>query len=126
MKTITLHQPWASLVAEGYKDIENRSWRSHFRGPVLIHAGKGVDQWGPEEVARFGMELPWKLSELPSRGIIGVAYVTDCVEESSSPWFSGPYGFVLTHARPVEFYRCKGALSFWDCDYPYAKKEGLC
>ena len=38
MKAISLSQPWASLVASGAKKFETRSWRSHYRGPLLIHA----------------------------------------------------------------------------------------
>ena len=39
MKAITIKQPWASLIVEGIKDIENRTWKTSFRGRVLIHAG---------------------------------------------------------------------------------------
>ena len=38
MKTITIKQPWAQFIAEGIKDIENRTWKTNFRGRVLIHA----------------------------------------------------------------------------------------
>ena len=40
MKAITLTQPWATLVAIGVKQIETRSWRTFYRGPLAIHAGK--------------------------------------------------------------------------------------
>lgn len=40
MKTISLLQPWASLVVLGYKKIETRSWNTKFRGEILIHASK--------------------------------------------------------------------------------------
>lgn len=40
MKALTLHQPWASLVAIGAKRIETRSWSTDYRGPLAIHAGK--------------------------------------------------------------------------------------
>ena len=40
MKAITIKQPWASLIAAGLKDIENRTWKTNFRGRVLIHAAK--------------------------------------------------------------------------------------
>lgn len=39
MKALTLHQPWASLVALGVKTIETRSWGTSYRGPLAIHAG---------------------------------------------------------------------------------------
>jgi activating signal cointegrator 1 len=38
MKVLTLHQPWASLVALGVKTIETRSWSTKYRGPLAIHA----------------------------------------------------------------------------------------
>lgn len=40
MKCLTLHQPWASLVAAGVKRIETRSWSTSYRGPLAIHAAK--------------------------------------------------------------------------------------
>lgn len=39
-RAITLHQPWATLIALGYKTIETRSWSTRYRGPLLIHAAK--------------------------------------------------------------------------------------
>lgn len=42
MKAITLTQPWATLVAIGAKKIETRSWSTKYRGPLAIHAGKGL------------------------------------------------------------------------------------
>lgn len=41
MKAITILQPWASLIACGAKQIETRSWATKYRGPIVIHAGKG-------------------------------------------------------------------------------------
>ena len=38
MKAITIKQPFASLIVEGIKDIENRTWKTNLRGRVLIHA----------------------------------------------------------------------------------------
>lgn len=48
MKAISIHQPWAWLIVEGYKDIENRTWLTAYRGPVLIHAG--LTRADPEDV----------------------------------------------------------------------------
>jgi len=38
MRCLTLHQPWASLIACGAKSIETRSWATKYRGPLAIHA----------------------------------------------------------------------------------------
>ena len=40
IKAITLHQPWASLIALGAKRFETRSWKPNWRGTLVIHAGK--------------------------------------------------------------------------------------
>lgn len=42
MKGLTLSQPWATLVAVGAKKLETRNWRTSYRGPLAIHAGKGL------------------------------------------------------------------------------------
>lgn len=42
MKALSLTQPWATLVALGEKRIETRSWRTDYRGPLAIHAAKGL------------------------------------------------------------------------------------
>lgn len=42
MKALTLHQPWASLLAAGHKTIETRSWSTPYRGPIAIHASAKV------------------------------------------------------------------------------------
>lgn len=38
MKVLSLLQPWASLVVMGHKKIETRSWKTKYRGELLIHA----------------------------------------------------------------------------------------
>lgn len=38
MKTLSVRQPWASLLVSGLKDIENRTWVSNYKGRILIHA----------------------------------------------------------------------------------------
>jgi hypothetical protein len=40
MKAITIHQPWAGLIAIGAKRFETRGWKTNYRGPIAIHAGK--------------------------------------------------------------------------------------
>ena len=40
MKALTIIQPWASLIAWGEKEYETRSWHTHYRGLLAIHASK--------------------------------------------------------------------------------------
>lgn len=46
MKALTLTQPWATLIALGAKRIETRSWSTDYRGPLAIHAAKGLGPVG--------------------------------------------------------------------------------
>lgn len=41
MKAISLWQPHASLMQTGAKQIETRSWKTNYRGPLLICSAKG-------------------------------------------------------------------------------------
>ncbi|MCB2188832.1 MAG: ASCH domain-containing protein [Deltaproteobacteria bacterium] len=47
MKCLSIRQPWASLIVAGMKDVENRSWATKYRGPVLIHAAATVADTSP-------------------------------------------------------------------------------
>lgn len=72
MKVITLKQPWASLVAYGYKKYEFRSWKLNYRGPILIHAGLGIDKEAMQKVKDLNLEFP-------SKKIIGIVSIDDCI-----------------------------------------------
>lgn len=38
MKTLSVKQPWATLLTYGISDTENRSWPANYKGKILIHA----------------------------------------------------------------------------------------
>lgn len=112
MKAITIKQPWASLIAAGIKDIENRDWNTRYRGPVLIHAGKSIDMAAYAFIAReHGIILP---TNPPTSGIIGIANLVDVVSFSDDPWFEGAYGFILHGARSLPFVPYRGQLGLFE------------
>jgi hypothetical protein len=114
MKALTIKQPWAHLIITGQKDIENRTWTTSYRGPVLIHAGKALDEIAYDVMrSEEDVDLPHD-RYLDRGGFVGVAWLADCVTRSDSDWFEGPYGFVLTGVRRCQFYPCKGALGLWN------------
>ena len=99
MKAISLWQPWASLVVEGYKDVENRPWRSFYRGPLLIHASLKWDQEGADWIEE-NCSLQLALKEDHEQGqILGIVDMVECVKDYNSPWFFGPYGFVFENPK---------------------------
>lgn len=118
--TLSIKQPWAWLIANGYKPVENRDWYSKYRGPLLIHASKEVDKAGYAFVANEFPELFDKLpapSSIERGGIVGVAMMTDCVTKHISLWFFGKYGFVLDEATPLPFKPMKGQLGIFKSNY---------
>lgn len=60
MKVITLKQPWATLVAEGIKKYEFRSWKINYRGELLIHAGLGIDKEAMNRFKDLNLQYPSK------------------------------------------------------------------
>lgn len=125
---ISVQQPWSWLIVAGHKNVENRTRPYGFRGPVLIHAGKTVDLFAAELLkqgkhpaaphSRLELDLP---AEWQTGGIVGVAEIVDLWTWStgggSSPWFTGPYGYVLQNARPLPFMPMRGQLGFFKAKY---------
>jgi hypothetical protein len=114
-------QPWAWLIVNGHKNIENRAWQPQnpglrFRGPVLIHAGKRMD---PN--FKDAQDWMWPDIERPCDfdlgGIVGEAEIIDVVTDSLSEWFHGPYGLVIGKARPLPFRPCRGMLGFFTPEF---------
>ena len=115
LPALSIRQPWAWLIVNGYKDIENRDWSTRFRGDFLVHAGKAMDDMSLEEIIRYydmkGIS-PSKV-ELFRGGIIGRATLVDCVSKSESKWFHGQYGFKLANPTTLPFMPCRGHLGFF-------------
>lgn len=118
---IAVRQPWAHVIVHGWKDIENRSWPTRYRGPVCIQASKfdrknyADDLDGYKDTIAAGIDVPaFGFDDLSFGAIVGVIDIVDCVSVSSSPWFFGPYGFVLAHARPIDPIPVKGKQGFYE------------
>ncbi|MGC8888337.1 MAG: ASCH domain-containing protein [Verrucomicrobiia bacterium] len=125
MKAITILQPWAWVILYGNKDIENRVWKTEYRGKVLLHAGKNfpLDYYyycSGYLIQEHKILLP-PYDKIPLGAIVGIADLVDCVKKSDSIWFEGPYGFVLRNVKPLEPIPCKGALNIWDVPENIAK-----
>lgn len=116
MKALSVRQPWAWLIVNGFKDIENRTWRRH-RVPAecAIHASMRFDREGYEFVKERFPDLPLpEPEEFERGGIVGVVECVECVEESDSPWFLGPFGYLLADPRPCVMIPSLGQLGFFE------------
>ena len=113
-KALSIRQPYAWLICKGFKDIENRSWPTKFRGRIYVHAGVSKVYLKNSVNDNKTRLSPGQIDEY-SAVMNTLAY--GAITESSSPWFTGKYGFLLSnpvlydHAIP-----CKGKLNFFKPD----------
>ena len=111
---LSVQQPWAWLIVNGFKDIENRDWPTKVRGIVGVHAGKKHDHEADAFIRRqFPLiDLP-HYCDMDHGGVVGRVEIVDCVQDSDSEWFFGKFGFVLRNAEPLPFMPCRGLLGFF-------------
>lgn len=123
---LSIKQPFAWLIASGYKYIENRNWYTRYRGSFFIHAGKQIDKEGLEwvkEMIRAGKIPSIALPDaFDTGGFVGRGKVIDCIESSDSPWFVGSYGFVISDTYPIKLVPYPGRLSFFNIPLALAKE----
>lgn len=113
---LTLKAPWAEMMMDYGKDVENRPWPAtryvKLGTRIAIHAGQGYDRSG-------ALWLMHDLSITPRltypRGVIvGTVRLVDVVEASASRWFDGPYGWVVEdHIKFHDPIPASGALGLW-------------
>lgn len=150
MKAVTIKQPYAYLIASGIKDIENRTWKTHFRGRIYIHASaKMANFWLTEqasivhdELVKISLADYEKTTGLFS-AIIGEVDIVDCVINHPSIWAEKSEGiikyndgsvFIPNGTKPIynwvlsnpilyekPILNVKGKLSFWDFDHSIFK-----
>lgn len=125
MKALSVRQPWAWLIVEGHKNIENRWWHTYHRGPLLIHASaKHITR--DEQIMfaalcdREGIAMP---TELPYGGIVGYVDMYACwdsVDMSTigrryAKWYElGKTAWWFRDAISLPLIPCKGSLGLWD------------
>jgi hypothetical protein len=130
MKAITICQPYAGAIMDGRKRVENRGWRTNYRGQLIIHAGKSL-QWMKTWDDETDGPLP---KEMHLGAVVGIAELTavyiktDIVTQLLSSkcthphrWVayhhhaSGPFLWVLENVKrlvtPIE---CNGKQGLWN------------
>jgi hypothetical protein len=140
VRAISLHQPWASLIAQGAKTIETRSWRTPYRGLLAIHAAKVVSRdllvlAEPAAYDQATIDAVYRALKDPPRGaIVAVARLVKCLPTApqGSPYVNlwvqrlshqevafgdfrpGRWGWVLEDVRALsEPVPCRGQQGIW-------------
>jgi hypothetical protein len=119
MRCLSVRQPWAWLIVNGWKNVENRYWATRYRGPLLIHAAQTMTDADYEACRIFvdgihddlAMPVP---ADLPRGGIVGEVTLLDCVRAHPSPWFTGPVGWVLDEACACALVPCRGMPALFE------------
>lgn len=138
MKAITVYQPWASLIILGEKRYETRRWKTNYRGPIAIHAGKRNDlrntvSMHQDNIFRKCFDrhgVDWRT--LPIGAVLGTATLVDCLPmtdaliraQSSQEWMIGEWkpGRFALRIEDVEMFDepipAQGFQRIWDWERP--------
>lgn len=124
MKVLTLKQPWATLISEGIKEYEFRSWKTNYRGKILIHAGCGIEKEELKRLDRLKLDYP-------SKKIIAIAEIEDCLELNDElnkkiisqnniaygNKYRNGYAWKLKNIKKIKYDKeIKGKLGLWNID----------
>jgi hypothetical protein len=108
IKALSFRQPWATLILEGRKTLDLRTWYTKYRGPLAIYASLEV-----EKEACLANEFdPQTLSTGVVIGIVDLVDILPLDETAYSmrlsehlagrPYRQGLYGWVLKNPRVLE------------------------
>lgn len=121
MKVLTIREPWASLIVNGYKEYEFRSWKTNYRGKILIHTGLKLEK---EMVDRF---KKYNLNYILG-AIVGEAVLTDCilVDDDFKKRLKDTNSLVYAKSNHNETYAWKlENIVIYDCPIYVKGKLGL-
>ena len=104
MKAISIKQPWASKILKGEKTIETRTWKTKYRGQILLCASK-----------------------IPKSDISGMAFATaDLIdikimtkedeEAACCEIYPRAYSWFLENVKPIRAFSVRGKLGLFDYD----------
>lgn len=130
LKCLSVQQPWASMLVRSYdrKDVENRTWFTTHRGPLLIHASKTFDKVSARGLVGDGLLGTADSAGFPLGSIIGCVKLFACTRRISSSWHAdGQWGWYM-HAAAVCFdtpVPWKGQLRLFEVPYSNVKSLEL-
>lgn len=125
-RALSLHQPWAWLLASGIKPIENRRWQPRWRGWFLVHASKTMSAGEYEatrDFASFAIDPvlfpPFEAFALG--GVVGAATLTGvsapAPQSERRTWrMADQYGLECESAEVLPFVACRGGRRWFDLD----------
>lgn len=129
MKVLSLTEPYATLIKDGKKKVETRSWKTSYRGELYIHASLTKITKESKENKEL-MDLV-KDSNFNYGNIICKCELADCIEMTKEyvedmkknnyqeyicgGYEEGRYAWILNNIEILENpIKAKGHLSIWN------------
>ena len=113
MKVLTVKEPWASLIINSYKKYEFRSWKTNYRGKILIHSGKSMDKYNLDIFKDYNLDYSFGY-------IIGEVEIIDCilVDDNIQKELSNINNLVYGRVNHAGLYAWKfdNIVKYKDCD----------
>jgi len=140
MKTLSVRPPWAWMIMclpGPWKNVENRSWSTRYRGPLLIHSSGKLMRDDFESALGVARAAGAKSDDLPSfatlqarrGGIVGAVMLTSVLDpgaDDGGPWFDDcNYGFLLAGRFPLPFRPMLGKLNLYETPLTPTEAEAL-
>lgn len=128
MKALTIREPFASLIKEGYKKYETRSFKTKYRGELYIHAGKAKVNEKQFENRPHLKELSNNLDYMYGK-IILKCNLKDCIymdeefineikkdedEYACGHYEIGRYAWLLEDIEVIDPIEINGQLGIWN------------
>jgi len=135
---LSIKQPWLQLIIDHYKDIEIRTWKTPYRGWIVLHSGKNFDQDGFIYLQSKGYFKDMMIGEFMNGYILGYANLYDIIDFKNKDHFmkykdrhlndeqqfnNKQKGFILTNIDDVYPMRYKASLGLFHLKTPFKIKR---
>ena len=130
MKALSFRQPWAELILQGRKTIDLRTYNTHYRGPLAVHASQKME-------TGHCREHNLDPDNLDAGGIVGTVELVDVIPLDEAAyqeqltahlagrrWREGLYGWVLAHPQRLpEFIPARGRTNLFNIELDLADEQ---
>lgn len=125
MKVLSIKEPWASLIMNGTKKIETRSWKTKYRGEIYIHASLSKAKITKPEVYELIKDMNFKCGYIICKcNLVDCIYMTDeyvndmkinhYEEYICGHYKVGRYAWIVEDVKVIEPIDAKGKLGLWN------------
>ncbi|GAA2780603.1 hypothetical protein [Kitasatospora aburaviensis] len=120
LPALTIRQPWLAAILAGDKQVENRSWPTRHRGPVVLHAARALARDGQTDPHVRAVLARPGAPTLTTGALAATANITDCHRDTGCcrPWgLPGLWHWTLTDVQALaDPIPAAGRLGLWRLD----------